>query len=200
MATGFETVHFDLSMCDPEYGTPLQANAYHVEGIRNVDGSLRDLSIGQLVMAICLQRASELETSIISQMNSMSLVTANLEALTNAQAKFVGKETLNFTFPAGEELYLSWDGGPSVEISDSNALITWLRRSPDGPGLTIANDATVDDVVQAISSKMDSLNSVNQQDLIQLQSLTSKRDQSYDLITNVLKSFNTVMIGNANNL
>ena len=199
MAAGFETVQFDLSLCDPDYGTPLQANIYHVDGIRNVDGSLRDLSIGQLVMAICLQRAAGLETDIINQMNKMSLVTANLEALTEAQSRFVGAESLSFEFPPDKTLSLSWDGGPAVEITNSGALIEWLRMKP-GPEITIEDSATVDDVVQAISSKMDAMNSVNQQDLIELQSMTSKRDQSYDLITNVLKSFNTVLVGTANNL
>ena len=47
---------------------------------------------------------------------------------------------------------------------------------------------------------MDSLNTISQDTLIQLQSLTAKRDQSYDLVSNVLKSLNNVLVGNANNL
>ena len=33
-----------------------------------------------------------------------------------------------------------------------------------------------------------------------MQSETAKRDQAFDLLTNVLKSFNTQLVGNANNL
>ena len=36
--------------------------------------------------------------------------------------------------------------------------------------------------------------------MIELQSLTNKRDQSYDMISNVLKSLNTTIIGNINNM
>jgi len=36
--------------------------------------------------------------------------------------------------------------------------------------------------------------------MIELQSLTAKRDQSYDMISNVLKSLSTVMTANVNNM
>lgn len=197
MATGFETVHFDLSMCDPEYGTPLQANAYHVEGIRNVDGSLRDLSIGQLVMAICLQRASTLETDIVSMMSEMSMTAANLETLTTCQQLFADNESKSFNITP--PITLTWNGQTKPDVDEASDVLDFLTNTEQYVGLTIDADASLDDVIQAISSKMDSLNSVNQEELVQLQSLVSKRDQSYDLITNVLKSLNTVLVGTVNN-
>ena len=62
MAIG--TVEFDLSMVSPESGEFLTARAYTVESVKNADGSLRQLSIGQLVMAICLERAARLERGV----------------------------------------------------------------------------------------------------------------------------------------
>ena len=47
---------------------------------------------------------------------------------------------------------------------------------------------------------MDSLNSVSQTTLIDIQSLTATRDDTYNLVSNVLKSLQTVLIGNVNNL
>ena len=47
---------------------------------------------------------------------------------------------------------------------------------------------------------MDSLNSFSQQKMIELQSETNKRDQAYNLITNILKSLNTVQVGISNNM
>ena len=46
---------------------------------------------------------------------------------------------------------------------------------------------------------MDRRNSINQQTMIELQSATSKRDQAYDMISNILKSLNNVMLGIVNN-
>jgi len=36
--------------------------------------------------------------------------------------------------------------------------------------------------------------------MILLQSETNKRDQAYDMVSNILKSINTVLIGNVNNM
>ena len=83
MAIG--TVEFDLSMVSPESGEFLTARAYTVEGVTNVDGSLRQLSIGQLVMAICLNRASKLEADIIALMEEMSTTSAQLADMTKIE-------------------------------------------------------------------------------------------------------------------
>ena len=62
------------------------------------------------------------------------------------------------------------------------------------------NDIMYDDFITALESKMDEKNTFSQQKMIELQSLTNKRDQSYDMISNVLKSLNTTIIGNINNM
>ena len=47
---------------------------------------------------------------------------------------------------------------------------------------------------------MDARNSINQRTMIELQSATNKRDQSYDMISNILKSLNTVLTGTVGNM
>ena len=54
-------------------------------------------------------------------------------------------------------------------------------------------DGSNTDLITLIESKMDEKNSFSQQ------SLTNKRDQSYDMISNILKSLNTTMTGIVNN-
>jgi hypothetical protein len=56
------------------------------------------------------------------------------------------------------------------------------------------------DFLAALETEMDSKNSFSQQTMIQLQSQTTKRDQAYDMVSNVLKSVNNTLVGNANNL
>jgi len=56
------------------------------------------------------------------------------------------------------------------------------------------------EVTQALESKMDEYNSISQEDMIELQSLVSKRDQSYTLISNALKSMYNSNLSAANNL
>ena len=36
--------------------------------------------------------------------------------------------------------------------------------------------------------------------MIELQSITNKRDQAYDMISNILKSFNTILTATVNNI
>ena len=202
MAIG--TVEFDLSMVSPQTGEFFTARAYTVEGVKNADGSLRQLSIGQLVMAICLQRAYQLENGyedpvtgehvdgIIDLMETMNATSAQLAAMTEIE-----KDIL--------------DGGANMNNSSTN------RVTYDGQDYTFRDflvnvmrmdsanvptgfvDASSTDFITELESKMDEKNSFSQQMMIQLQSLTNKRDQSYDMISNVLKSLNTTMTGIVNN-
>ena len=58
----------------------------------------------------------------------------------------------------------------------------------------------VQTVISLVEDKMDALNTISQETLITLQSLTAKRDQTYDMVSNILKSLNNVLVGNANNM
>ena len=67
-------------------------------------------------------------------------------------------------------------------------------------GTAGADEIMYDDFIDNIEAKMDEKNSFSQKTMIELQSLTNKRDQAYDMISNILKSLNTVLVGNANNI
>ncbi len=194
-----QTVEFDLSMADPETGLYRTARAYTVEGVLNADGSLRELSIGQLVMAICLNRAAEMETQIIAKMKEMSDTSQMLEYLTTIEQAVVDDAQAN---PSGHAFDLS-----AVTVGSTNAM-AYLREIGifDSTQRYVRNDAVLSnldmlysDFVNKIEAKMDEKNSFSQQSMIELQSLTNKRDQSYDMISNVLKSLNTVLTGTVNN-
>ena len=206
----------NLSFRDPETDLPLKANIYHVEGIYDADGNFRDLSIGQLVMAICLDRAAELESNIISKMELMARTTDNLEALTTIQEALV--ESGSLSFPADFSFTCVYYGDPAKgepEIVFDNTTGEPIKGDVNNPNFTNLcaaahvdlekaknEDGTYnyDALVSAFTTKMNALNSVSQTDMIELQSLTSKRDQSYDLISNVLKALHNVLMGNANNV
>ena len=64
-----ETVEFDLSMTDVDTGAYLTARTYNIT-VTDADGitktTLSNLSIAQLVMAVCLERAVAKEKEIMS--------------------------------------------------------------------------------------------------------------------------------------
>ena len=91
------------------------------------------------------------------------------------------------------------------EIIDGiNSKITDIQENgpvtPIAPTATGGTLPTGDELYSEIESKMDSLNSFSQEKMIELQSETNKRDQAYDIITNVLKSLNNTQVGIANNI
>ena len=190
MAIG--TVEFDLSMVSPQSGEFLTARAYTVEGVENADGSLRQLSIGQLVMAICLNRASKLETDIIALMEEMSATSAQLAALTDIENDILdGGANMNNINTS----HVTYDG---QDYTFYDFLVNVMGFSPSDVPTGFA-DGSNTDLITLIESKMDEKNSFSQQKMIELQSLTNKRDQSYDMISNILKSLNTTMTGIVNN-
>ncbi|MBR4617002.1 MAG: hypothetical protein IKO55_15440 [Kiritimatiellae bacterium] len=195
-----ETVEFDLSMVNPDTGRYNTARAYTVEGVYNVDGTRRELSIGQLVMAICLQRASSLEASIIEKMNSMELTSAQLEALTTIETAIIEEFKNNTTGHAKslDDITTSI-GQTTVEFLKSLGILNSDQIFVRNDSIYSIRDIMYDDFINLVESKMDEKNSFSQKTMIELQSLTQKRDQSYDMISNVIKSLNTVLVSNVNN-
>lgn len=166
----FTVETFDLSLKSPETNMPLTANVYRMEGVNNG----QPLSMAQLVMAICLARANEIEGTLIAMMDEMETTSENLERLTEIENKMVNSSVKDLSNLTNEERAFLI----SMDITST----------------------TKDQVIADVESKMDSLNSFSQSKMIELQSQTNKRDQSYDMIANVLKSLNTVLMTNVNNM
>ena len=189
-----DTVEFNLSMPDHDTGMYLTARTYSLT-VKDADGAtetlLTNLSIGQLVMALCLERAVAKEKEIIDTMNSLNTTSSQLEALTTIETDVVAatdtskvnlkNKTLTYngstyTYYAFLDEVVKLDVVPETACATDNEFVTSLERA------------------------MDERNSINQQTMIELQSATSKRDQAYDMISNILKSLGNVLTGTVNNM
>ena len=216
-----EVDFFDLSLRNTKTGERLTANVYYVDGVTDAQGMPRPLSIGQLVMALCLDRAAKLEANIIALMEEMNATTVKIEAMSEIEQHVVDWASRQTT-KTYIDLTKADDGcvfasGPYAGVTYYTFLTTRLDDNlSDGidDNLNFGGNEAVwvnvpqgdpteikyDDFVTKMEAKMDSLNTFSQQKMIDLQSQTSKRDQAYDMISNVLKSLNTVLVGNANNM
>ncbi len=203
----FATEQIELSMCSAQTGLPLMANVYTIEGVTEVDGSPRLMSIGQLVMAICLQRASTLENQIVGVMNEINVNTTLLDGLTAVEAELVKVDVSgqfcpydSFSYNGQTITYMDFLTG-SQELGyggiDSGSLPS---TSTSANSKRVWSYDQVQTVISLVEDKMDALNTISQETLITLQSLTAKRDQTYDMVSNILKSLNNVLVGNANNM
>ncbi len=187
MSIGVDQIY--LSMQDPESGEYMLANVYTVDGVMEPDGiTPKRLSIGQLVMAVCLQRAAALEQGIVSKMAEMENVSTQLELMTEIENAILEGEVNMSTRK------VNYNGTPYTYY-DFLSVVMEVENVPAGKA-----NAESSELLSSIESKMDEKNSFSQQAMIELQSLTNKRDQSYDMISNILKSLNTVLVSNANNL
>lgn len=207
----FDTKQIDLSMRNPDTGRFLQANVYFVEGVRNADGSYRELSIGQLVMAICLARATEVEQALVLKMDALNQSSTLLDSLTSIETK-ITETAAKKTY--GDSIGAKWSdiGCTKAEEAAFRKLYdtdSWVKFVTDYCGVPpLPNfDAdngyslnTIDTVLTSVESRMDDLNTQNQSDMIEMQSLTNKRDQAYDLNAALIKSFQTVIIGTIANM
>ena len=187
MAIGVDQIY--LSMTSPETGEYLTANVYTVDGVCEADGvTPRLLSIGQLVMALCLKRAATLESDIIKKMNSIETVSEQLELMTKIESDIL----------AGDVNMSSKTVSYKGETYTYYRFLSDVMEIEDVPSGTVNKDSAA--LISAIESKMDENNSFSQKTMIELQSQTNKRDQTYDLISNALKSVNTVLTATSNNM
>jgi len=199
MAIGVDAIV--LSMTNPDTGEYLTANVYTVDGVYEADGvTLRRLSAGQLVMAICLQRASQLESGydnpvtgrhvdgIVDLMRTMELTSEQLECMTKIENDVLAS---SFKLSSKSLVY----NGTTYTYEDFLDDVIGMQDLPTGEV-----NAQSSEFLTALEAKMDEKNSFSQKTMIELQSLTNKRDQSYDMISNVLKSLNVTLTGIANNI
>lgn len=191
----FETNAIDLSLPNALTGKALTASVYDVTFD---DGSVRRMSIAQLVMAICLERATKMESFVIELMEEMANSTTNIDALSSVESEIVeamesgGDVKLENIKGEWEVSFVDVNTGkPRIEVAKTAAeVLSYLAINPyDDP----------DTIIENIESKLDELNTNSQEQMIMLQSYTNKRDQSYEMISNVVKSLYTVLNGVVNN-
>ena len=200
--TYFNTESINLSMKNPDTGTLLTSNVYTLAGVTEAGSTtLKKMSIGQLVMAVCLSRATELEAKIVAEMAAMATTTDELENFSKIEADLAAWQKANPSATLSKD-GISETTYPNLyaTLSDDDARVKFLSDIGMSTSKTSWSADEVDEMMQAVEEQMDSLNTISQEQLIDIQSLTSKRDDTYSLISNVLKSLYTVMTGNVNNI
>ena len=184
----------DLSMRNAETGRPMTASVYDV---MLDNGAMRTMSVAQLVMAICLQRATEKEADVVAIMEDMASVTANIEVISDIEAKLLGLSSGQSITSLTGSWTVTWaDANGNVQEATFNTAQAALNRI----GITANAALSTDSIIANIEAKLDELNTMSQEQMIMLQSETNKRDQAYEMISNILKSLYTVLTGVSNNM
>ena len=149
----------------------IAVNRYAPEGSKAINlystSTAENLTVGQLVSAICIRTACALEEQSVNKMNLMN---ANTETLDQASAYLqqIAESTLTDWTSAKD--YLESTLGVTGLPDD---LSTYNRRMQ---------------AINAIKEKLEGMTQQAQEDMIDLQTLINRRDLSYNTSSNIVKT------------
>ena len=136
------------------------------------------LTIGQLAIAVSMRAAAEYEAQSVIKMNRM----------TN------GSEKLSTCSRYMEEVA---DG--TAKWAEVKAYLTNVLGIKEGLPDNIDTYAKRMTVVALIKAKVDAMTQVQQEEMIDLQTLVNRRDVAFSASSNIVRTLGTSMNGNAGN-
>ena len=136
------------------------------------------LTIGQLAIAVSMRAAAEYEAQSVLKMNRM----------TN------GSEKLSTCSRYMEEVA---DG--TAKWAEVKAYLTNVLGIKEGLPDSIDTYAKRMTVVALIKAKVDAMTQVQQEEMIDLQTLVNRRDVAFSASSNIVRTLGTSMNGNAGN-
>ena len=183
---GGDKLQSEAQICkELDSGTPF----FKIQGSFSINGT--SYSAYNFIMRILPIVNSELRSAY----SDMSALNSWGDApLTNVQLQQLNLH-YGFSLPYGTTASQALT---AMEEKYDPQLSEWLKQDMTSSSVYVST--STDQLITDIESKMDSLNSFSQEKMIELQSETNKRDQAYDMITNILKSMNTVQVGIVNNM
>ena len=149
----------------------IAVNRYAPEGSKAINlystSTAENLTVGQLVSAICIRTACALEEQSVNKMNLMN---ANTETLDQASTYMQQIAESSLTDWTTAKDYLESTLGVTGLPDD---LSTYNRRMQ---------------AINAIKEKLEGMTQQAQEDMIDLQTLINRRDLSYNTSSNIVKT------------
>ena len=166
-------------------------------------GEATNLTLGQLVSAICCRAGMALEAQSVSQVNTMTLHSRRLQAL----AKIL--QTLTDGAEKGYDTKFDLEGFGSVtarEFLEKQMGYTFEKRKANGEVSEAGQlPAAVKDpndrfaLYAALKEKLDAMTTESQRRMIDLQSSISRRDVAYATASNTVQTLGGVLQTTASN-
>lgn len=161
----------------------IATNRYAPEGANAItlysNGAVSGLTLGQLVISVCLQSASAYEAQSVLKMNEMTSGSVKLDE----GARWMEKIAAGTADWSQAKAYLT----DTLGIQDSvlpDSIDTYNKRMA---------------AVKAVKEKIDALAQQQQRDMIDLQTLVNRRDVAYSTSSNVVRSLGTSQSADAAN-
>ena len=149
----------------------IAVNRYAPEGNQAINlyatETARDLTLGQLVAAVCIRTAGALEEQSVNKMNMMSIGTEQLEKASDYMQQIAEESMSDW---ATAKAYLSDTIGVEGLPDD---LSSYEKRMQ---------------AVDAIKERLETLTQQAQEDMIDMQTLINRRDMTFNTSSNIVKA------------
>ncbi len=162
--------------------------------------SATGISLERVIMLVTLIRAELIEEQLVEQMDKLAEKSALLASSADVeQTILTDSNKINNKFVVS---YTDASGVHKIYIKDYLQAVLGLKSQLPDSSFPSGDwtKAFKDQVISAIQSKQDELNSISQETSINIQSLINKRDQSYLLGTNATSLFYSGHISVARNI
>ncbi|MBP5509542.1 MAG: hypothetical protein J6Z49_01340 [Kiritimatiellae bacterium] len=173
---------------------PAGADAVNLYGVNGTSA----LTLPQLVAAVCIRRAAALEARSVAMMNEMTQNNGYMEVMADVVEQIVSG---NATFSSRASLpdgYRPRKAPANCTIKQFLTLECGISESAL-PSEIDTYDRRVQ-VFTVLRQRMDSANTMSQQDAINLQSLINWRDVTYNMSSGVIAAYGTAATNMATNI
>jgi hypothetical protein len=161
----------------------IAVNRYAPEGNQAINlysiETARDLTLGQLVAAVCIRTAGALEEQSVNKMNIMSIGTEQLEKAADYMQQIAEESMSDW---ATAKAYLSDTVGVEGLPDD---LSSYEKRMQ---------------AINAIKERLDTLTQQAQEDMIDLQTLINRRDMTFNTSSNIVKAIGNSKLNTASKM
>lgn len=164
---------------------PTGANGIYLYDFDDVEG----LTLPQLMMAVCIRRAAVIESQSVLKMNEINASAAWLEVLASVGEAILTKNSLTATLDLSKTDYVPTKVSTKTTYKEFLTQEVGLDSVPDR--LSTADARTK--LYRQLTDKMSAASTTNQEQMIELQSLVSRRDSTFNASAATIKRFGTTM-------
>lgn len=174
-----EPIQIDVNRCGGD--DPLELYPISIYGYAGME-----LTLGQLVNAICSHVGAALEMQSVSKMNRITRDADKLKGMSEIVEKLVSGEVTSYDALMTTEGYTTTTMKSFLE----NTLGYVIGAEGSLPA-TLDSYAKRLQVYRAMKEKLDAATTASQQDMIDLQTYISRRDVAFETATNIVRTLGT---------
>ena len=160
-------------------------------------GDVTGLTLPQLMMAVCIRRAAVIEEQSVLKMNEVNASAAWLQVLAMVGEAILSRSSLTGRLDLSKTDYVPTKVPEQTTYRDFLALEVGLGYDAVPSRLTTSDQRT--DLYRQLTDKMSAASTTNQEQVIDLQSLVSRRDSTFNASAATVKRFGTTMNSVASN-